>query len=282
MPASIDHTGSKFGRLTAVERIAEKYKATRYRCVCDCGSEITVPGCALVTGNTSSCGCQKKEATVASGLARRGLKKHTHPDIDMTGMVFGRLTIDGFSHKDKHNNPVWRCVCSCGTIVNVVSPSLKDGRTTSCGCFRREEATKKCTTHGLSDAPEYGPWQAMWSRCTNPNQKSYGIYKDRTPPEEWRDFLVFKNDIGDRPSPKHSIDRIDNNKPYGPGNCRWATSYEQSQNTSRVTKVLYQGNVMTLRKACEDAGVDYGYISGRKQHYKDVEKASNGLFKKVA
>lgn len=112
--------------------------------------------------------------------------------------------------------------------------------------------------HGMHGTREYWIWQAIIQRCTNPHHHKYPLYGGRgiTVCDEWRDsFMAFYLAVGDRPSPRHSIDRIDNYKGYEPGNIRWATSSEQSNNRRQNQVVTYRGAKMTLTEAARKAGV---------------------------
>ena len=152
---------------------------------------------------------------------------------DLTGLKFGRLTVRQFAGQDRHGNRLWLCDCACGGTVTVIKGSLSSGRTRSCGCLQREFIVRRNTTHGLSDTPEYRAWRDMLSRCENPNTRYYELYGGRgiSVCDRWRgSFEMFYADMGPRPSPRHSIDRIDNDGDYEPGNCRWATWTEQNAN----------------------------------------------------
>jgi len=119
----------------------------------------------------------------------------------------------------------------------------------------------------------------MWSRCTNPSNPAYDDYKLRAPPEEWRNFEVFYAELGPRPSAQYTLDRKENSKPYGPGNCRWATKKEQSCNRATNINVLLDGSVMTLQEACFACGLKYTTIYARYVTYGwDMPRASNGMF----
>tara|TARA_R110002074_G_scaffold371192_1_gene546234 strand:- start:83 stop:580 length:498 start_codon:yes stop_codon:yes gene_type:complete len=145
---------------------------------------------------------------------------------DLTGCPFGRLTVLGPVRKTKHSQIVWLCKCECCNFATVVGGSLRSGATKSCGCLHRETARQNHTSHGLRNTLEYGAWARIKSRCYNPRHKSFNRHGGRgiTMAAEWRDdFQLFFDHIGPRPSPKHNVDRIDNDKGYEPGNVRWAT-----------------------------------------------------------
>ncbi len=145
--------------------------------------------------------------------------------IDLTGQRFGLLTVVKEGGRSKHGSILWDCICDCGTIVACRSGSLKSGNTKTCGCRGIN------WNHGRSRTPEYIAWACMIQRC-RPSDKDARFYNKRgiTTCERWKDFKNFYADMGDRPSPSHSLDRIDNDKGYFPGNCRWATKSQQNKN----------------------------------------------------
>jgi hypothetical protein len=156
--------------------------------------------------------------------------------LELAGMKIGRLTVvervepPGMSHGKVH----WRCVCECGNERTLPSDSLTRRQPNkSCGCYRTEARVAHNTTHGQSDRPEYRVWIGMKKRCENPSALDYPRYGGRgiKVASEWHDFAVFYQDVGPRPTPDHSLDRIDNDGDYIPGNVRWATAAEQNANT---------------------------------------------------
>jgi hypothetical protein len=171
--------------------------------------------------------------------------------IDLTGRTFGRLTVEGYGGQASGRESLWACRCSCGKRVTVRKGCLRDGDTQSCGCLRAELnklSGRKHRTHGLHGAPEYRVWVGMVQRCAarNAGRKKYAGYAGRGIKvcQRWREsFAAFYADMGPRPSPKHSIDRINNDGDYEPGNCRWATASQQACN-KRVNAVhgLRKGN----------------------------------------
>lgn len=130
-------------------------------------------------------------------------------------------------------------------------------------------AHTKPTRDELKLKPEYMIWYSMWHRCLN--QESY---KRRFPSLSWRDFEAFYAELGDRPSDKHSLDRVDNSKGYGPGNCRWATAQEQSNNTSRNVKVSHRGILYTYAELARLTGIDVNLIRYRHRNGWDMDKVN--------
>ena len=148
--------------------------------------------------------------------------------IDMTGEVYGRLTV-----LERVGNK-WLCRCECGNTTKPHRRDLRRGNTKSCGCGAQENRMlhRDQTTHGMEGTPEYHSWQAMKARSLNPNNPAYPRYGGRgiTVWPGWvHDFVAFYEHIGPRP-PGHSLDRIDNDGNYEPGNVRWATASEQAFN----------------------------------------------------
>lgn len=119
--------------------------------------------------------------------------------------------------------------------------------------------------HGMSKLPEYKGWQAMKRRCDNPADQKYARYGGRgiTVCERWQRFVNFYADMGPRPSPNHSIDRIDNDGHYEPGNCRWATQSEQMLNTSRNVWLEYDGRRQTITQWAIEFGIALNTLKGR-------------------
>jgi hypothetical protein len=152
--------------------------------------------------------------------------------IDLTGKRFGRLVALAIHpERSRFGEVSWICRCDCGTKRIVLGTHLRSGHSTSCGCIRNEVTAKRNFKHGLSHSRAYVSWHNMNQRCFNPQAVSYSYYGGRgiTVCARWLSIKHFHADMGD-PPPGMSLDRIDPNGNYEPGNCRWATAAEQVAN----------------------------------------------------
>lgn len=177
---------------------------------------------------------------------------------------FGKLvTIEQAGHvwRGKIKAPAWLCRCDCGTEKVVARADLKSGRVKSCGCGEG-------LRHGHHRTPGYYSYRAMISRCLNEKAKDYARYggagirvcaRWAHGEEGVLGIVCFFNDMGPRPTPQHSIERVDNQKGYEPGNCVWALPQTQSRNRSNN----YFGPGIDPRAVCEENGVNYGTFRGR-------------------
>lgn len=184
---------------------------------------------------------------------------------DVTGQKFSRLTAIKIVGKRKKAN-LWLCVCDCGQETTAIVTQLKRGDKTSCGCKRKEpkgprpdvaKRNKESAKHSMSGSYTYSSWQSMKSRCYDENDKDYPKWGGRGIKvcKAWTDsFAEFYKDMGERPY-GHTIDRINNEGDYEPGNCRWALPKTQSNNTRKNYYVEYQGKVQTAKQWAEELGI---------------------------
>lgn len=153
--------------------------------------------------------------------------------IDLTGQVFGRLTV--LQRADTGRlKPDWLVRCECGVVKPVNGSDLKAGKIVSCGCLQREKIGNLRRSHSLSKSSEYNIWTLMKRRCLDENSLRYYRYGGRGIKvcDRWLEaFENFYADMGPRPHSKLSLDRINNDGNYEPGNCRWTDSMTQYYNS---------------------------------------------------
>lgn len=166
--------------------------------------------------------------------------------IDLTGRTIGMWHVLE-SAPSSSGSVWWKCQCECGTTKCVRAGNLLKGVTTGCGCKRNEKTASRNRTHGYAARgnrpPEYMAWKNMHKRCYSVGGRDYIDYGGRgiTVCDQWhgeRGFETFLNDMGTRPSKSHSLDRIDNDGNYEPGNCRWGTPREQLDNRRKSRRNL--------------------------------------------
>jgi hypothetical protein len=182
---------------------------------------------------------------------------------DRTGQRYGRLVaISCETQSMPRSRPYWTCRCDCGTETSVRSDALN--RVESCGCLAAELSRKRERTHGQAihgkRTPEWKAWQNAKERCRTPSHRQYGLYGARGIQvcEKWSaSFEAFFADMGKRPSKTHSLDRIDVNGNYEPGNCRWATPKQQANNRRTNVRLLWNGAEMTLAEIARLEKIPY-------------------------
>jgi hypothetical protein len=195
------------------------------------------------------------------------------------GQKYGRVTVKEFlefRQSGKFRHAMFSCDCDCGVEYVASIYSLRSGNTSSCGCLRRE----MMTTHGKSRTIEYQIWEGVVRRGSGKEAREAYYERGIRICDEWMGdagFANFLEHIGPRPSPQHSVDRIDNNRGYEPGNVRWATPREQSRNTRRNRWVTVDGERMCLRDACDRVGLKYHTVLYRLKRGWDEDRALRPL-----
>lgn len=232
--------GDKFGNLTVIKELDSIPRKVLCKCVCGVEKEFNLSN--LLGGNTNSCGCLRHINSKEIGLKNRTVSLNP-------GEKFGRLTVirevEGIifgKNKKQRVQRQFECRCDCGNITVVQIRNLRGGKTKSCGCYSKDRKIEVSTKHNMHRTSEYKTWLGMKQRCYNKNTTRYDYYGGRgiTVCKRWLEsFENFYEDMGPKPGPDYSIDRIDNDlliDGYSKGNCRWATKFEQVQNRRIMKK----------------------------------------------
>ncbi len=201
--------------------------------------------------------------------------------LDLTGKVFGKLTVLDFSHAE-NGYTYWNCKCECGNEKIIRGIYLTDKRRPikSCGCLVKEKSPKnledyRCGTHNMSKTKFYNVWNSMVMRCNNPNSKAYKRYGARGIKvcARWRKFNNFYEDMFQKYEQGLSIERINNDGDYKPNNCKWIDKKKQCNNRSTNHLIKYKNNTYTLSEASEKFKIPYHTLKNRLYSGWDIEKA---------
>jgi len=188
------------------------------------------------------------------------------PLCDKVGERYGRWLVLEKLERKTGGYYWYKCRCDCGTIKEIMGGSLRKKKSTagtySCGCARLE----KITTHGMTKTPTFKSWESMLQRCTNKNSPDYPRWGGAgiTICDRWMKFENFYEDMGERPSLDHSIDRYPNKTGnYEPENCRWTTRSEQQKNKTNSRYITYKGKEKPLKDWADETGIPYDLLLRR-------------------
>ncbi|MDW3922226.1 hypothetical protein QI261_00675 [Staphylococcus saprophyticus] len=255
--------GDKYNMLECVKYVGSDNRGKKFLFKCDCGNEVEYTGTYVKNNRYKSCGCRKY---------------NKNKDEDILKTKFNRLRpierVDNIKR-----GKAFLCKCDCGNTTIVPLASLKNNRVKSCGCLNSEIQSKFMkeynNKHGKSNTAEYRVWKGMRERCNNPKHKQYKDYGGRGIKvcERWNNFSVFLEDMGEKPTKKHQIDRTNNDGNYEPNNCRWVTPSENALNKRFLIGKSGHKNIIL-------DGKSYYALLKRKGHtrsskYTDLETALN-------
>jgi len=190
---------------------------------------------------------------------------------DISGKRFGILTVVGFAgHVGGSGKSYWRCECDCGSFICIRSDTIKNNRL-GCGCIPSKVGLK----HGLEHTSEYNSYCGAKYRCRYKNNKGYSNYGGRGIKFMFESFEEFIEGMGFKPSPTHSLDRIDNDGNYSLDNCRWATRKEQANNRRNTKRFLVNGTYSTIGELTELHDMEYDDVYDKVYRGWDIYKALN-------
>lgn len=183
---------------------------------------------------------------------------------DITGRRYGRLVAVRRHALNKHKRWNWEYLCDCGNTIVRDGGNVTSGYIRSCGCFRREATSARVATHRQGGTAVHRAWHHMLSRCRDPNVPMYPVYGGRgiSVCERWLKFENFRDDMGEKPAGM-SLDRIDVNGNYEPGNCRWASWIQQANNKQYNRRAEYRGQQMTIYEIARLEGISTKTIDTR-------------------
>jgi hypothetical protein len=184
--------------------------------------------------------------------------------INLAGERFGRWTVRERAADTASGHVRWLCDCDCGNRKVVRAARLRQGETNSCGCYHAEIAGTNLVKHGMTGTPTWRSWACMVDRCTRKGHRSFKDYGGRgiIVCERWRDFANFLEDMGEKP-PGRSLDRVDVNGNYEPGNCRWATGAEQARNKRNSRRITMAGETLCVAEWAERLDIPQNLVHAR-------------------
>lgn len=197
--------------------------------------------------------------------------------IEITNHKVGRWTVISRADNTPNGQSQWLCRCTCGNEKVLKSIVIRRGLSQSCGCFKRETMLARFTKHGHATngiSPTYHSWASMIARCTNPNNKAFPDYGGRgiSVCERWKTFQNFLEDMGEKPTGL-SLDRINNDGNYEPGNCRWASDRTQARNRRSNRFLTFNGKTQSIRDWAQEMKLGYQNLTSRLHYGWSVERA---------
>lgn len=185
----------------------------------------------------------------------------------VSGERFGMLeTVEPVAFRAGKKDVIWLCRCDCGDTTRVVASNLRSGNTKSCGCSKGAMCRATAVRHGLTGTKEHQAWSGMKKRCYRKQCKSYPDYGGRgiTVCDRWfGSFEAFLEDMGPAPSRSHTIERVNNDGNYEPGNCIWATRLVQSRNRRMARMLTWDGRTQNLSAWAKELGIKSATITKR-------------------
>lgn len=199
---------------------------------------------------------------------------------DVSGIRFGRLIAILPTRKAGSTRGLaWLCRCDCGNLTIARASNLRSGNTASCGCFHMEQLVLQHITHGRSTSIIYRNWATMIQRCKNPKMHNYERYGGRGIKvcDEWQQsFELFYAHVSNLPhfgEKGRTLDRVDNEGNYEPGNVRWATATEQGRNARNSRWITHDGKTQHIKDWAEELGIGYGTLKSRFRYGWSAERA---------
>lgn len=196
----------------------------------------------------------------------------------LKGKTFGRLTVIGEKTEliEGKTGYYWLCKCDCGVVKHIPQTCLRKGGTKTCGCARSDP--REITSPRRIKRKEFTSWKSMKARCYDEKHENFARYGGRgiTVCDRWLEsFHNFFDDMGYKPTPKHTIERDNTNGNYEPSNCRWATNLEQQNNKSTTKIVSFQGSNIPLANLCREQNALYSRVRWRIKGGMSVDEALN-------
>ena len=183
--------------------------------------------------------------------------------IDLSGKRFGKLTVQRIASAE-NGIIVWECLCDCGNVSLVRGSNLRTGAVKSCGCSKRTSPRNR--THGESQSKLYRHWKSMIYRCTRPSDRAYKWYGGRGIKvcDEWQTYEGFKDWVQrTRPDETYTVERVDVDGDYCPGNCTWIPMSKQANNRTSCVRICHKGVTKNLTEWCRELGLEYKLVHNR-------------------